>query len=151
MSQKDATIELLKEKNTFLSDQLKSAKELGPDKLAESLSSRVSILEGELERLNADKDINALEIKDKEKELSNTRKKAEKLKYQLTRATEFMEEFFCPDCGAAMTERSYQTQSMGSGSQEAHFDVEVTYFECGYTLVDGDTQAKCPLSESAET
>jgi hypothetical protein len=35
VSQKDSTIQLLKDKNRFLSDQLKIEKEKGPDQLAE--------------------------------------------------------------------------------------------------------------------
>ena len=38
VSQKDATIELLKEENTYLKEQLETAKENTPDKLAKKLS-----------------------------------------------------------------------------------------------------------------
>ena len=38
VSKKDATIELLKEENTYLKEQLETAKENTPDKLAKKLS-----------------------------------------------------------------------------------------------------------------
>ena len=50
VKQKDSVIELLKEKNTFLLEQLARADSNSPDLLAEKLSKRIEILSEELIR-----------------------------------------------------------------------------------------------------
>ncbi len=49
VSQKDAVIELLKEKNSLLKEQLEEAQKHTPDKLARILSERIHILTDELD------------------------------------------------------------------------------------------------------
>ncbi len=149
VSQKDSTIELLKEKNTFLTEQLKSAQEQSPDKLAELLSSRVSILESELERLGSDKEVNSQEILAKETELATVKRQAENLSKQLAKATALLDEFFCPYCGSAMVERQYQSESVWNNGRDVDIEHEYISFECGYELVDGDPHGDCSRHETS--
>lgn len=67
VSQKDATIQLLKEKDDFLSQQLSHAEKQKPDALAKSLSERVDGLNNEIERLSKDKKSNQSLITEKER------------------------------------------------------------------------------------
>lgn len=107
VSQKDAAIEVLKEKNSFLEDKISDLKETRPDKLAKSLSERVKMQSDELERLSQDRDENLHAIKQKEKELHATQTELEHFKQQLDNAQEIASEFFCSYCKAPMVAREY--------------------------------------------
>ena len=69
IEQKDATIQLLKEKNEWLQKQLDVAKESSPDVLMKTLNDRVKILTDEIERLSKDKLGNETLIRQKDEEL----------------------------------------------------------------------------------
>jgi preprotein translocase subunit SecF len=139
VSQKDATIELLKEKNSHLQEQLIAAREVTPDKLAKKLSERIHVLLEELERLSKDQEKNKLTIQQKEKELQDTQKNLEQLKEQLEEAQEIASEYFCPYCKAPMSVRDYYTETYEWGDAEHEF----ISFECGLTLVDGKENHPC--------
>jgi flagellar motility protein MotE (MotC chaperone) len=139
VSQKDATIQLLKEKNDYLKEQLSNAQENTPDKIAKKLSDRIHIISDELERLSKDKEKNEEVIKQKEKDLKNVQEDLEKLKDQLEEAQEIAGEFLCPFCKAPMAIHEYHTQH----DRGQDYDIEVIGFDCGYTTIDGREEHPC--------
>lgn len=143
VSQKDATIQLLKEKNDYLANQLSDASKSSPDALAKSLADRVKLLDDEIERLSKDKESNQEQIKKKEIELDAVKEEAEKLSRKIAKAHELMEEFFCPNCGAPMAERAYQSECAEYQGRELDIDHEYVAYECGYALVDGEETSSC--------
>lgn len=139
VSQKDATIELLKEENTYLQAQIEVAKENTPDKLAQRLSDRIHILSAELERLSKDHYKHSDDIRQKERELGDARDALSRLKEQLDAAQEIASEFMCPLCGARMVEHAYSDEDY-HGHDISH---ETISFECGYTVIDGREESPC--------
>ena len=144
VSQKDASIQLLKEKNEYLSFQLSEAKEKGPDALAESLSKRVSVYEKELEKLNSEKIKDSEKIHQKEIELSQAKEEATKFSVQLSRATDLMEDFFCPECGAVMIQKEYHSESVWHSGREIDVEHEYLRYECGFEIIDGKPNDQHP-------
>lgn len=143
VSQKDATIQLLKEKNEFLELKLTDASQSEPDILAHALSERVKLLHGELGRLSEDKERNREEIAQKERELDQARREAGELSRQIAKAHDLMKEFFCPHCGAPMDERAFQSESVEYEGHEIDIDHEYVRYECGYSLIDGAESRPC--------
>ena len=139
VSQKDATIQLLKEKNTFLIEQLDVAKKHTPDRLAKNLSDRIHLLTDELERLSKDREKNKKEIEEKEKKLRQARNEMDILKEQIEEAQEIADEFLCPFCKSRMVEHAYSDEDY-HGIDINH---EVIVYECGYTIVDGKDEYPC--------
>lgn len=72
VDQKEATIQLLKEKNEWLQKQLDVAKESSPDVVMKTLNHRIKILTDEIERLSKDKVVNEDLIKEKSEQLEKT-------------------------------------------------------------------------------
>jgi predicted nucleic acid-binding Zn-ribbon protein len=68
VSGKDATIQLLKEKNDWLEKELDIARESSPDVLMQRLNDRVKVLTDEIERLSKDKVANEKLIRQKDEE-----------------------------------------------------------------------------------
>ncbi|MEO7482093.1 MAG: hypothetical protein ABIT70_15890, partial [Sulfuriferula sp.] len=130
IDQKDATIQLLKESVSTLKDQLSEARNSTPDVLAQSLSGRVKLLEGELERLSLDKNANQELVHCKEKELRATRRKAEELTKQVSLARNLLNDFLCPHCGAALSAREYHSESVEYEGGELDIDHEYSEYEC---------------------
>ena len=143
VSQKDATIESLKEKNNLLSHKLADAAANTPDALANSLNNRVNVLEEEIERLSKDKTHNQDEIQLKEKELISVKEKAKELSRQITIAHELIAEFSCPHCGSPIAERVYQTECVEHNGREVDIDHEYFSYECGYAISDGSDVNPC--------
>lgn len=143
VDQKDATIQLLKETVNTLKDQLTEARNSTPDVLAQSLSGRVKLLEGELERLSQDKDANQEIVQRKEEELRATRQKAEELTKQVSLARELLNDFLCPHCGAALSSREYHSESVEYQGGEFDVDHEYSEYECGYSVLDGKPHNPC--------
>ena len=146
VNQKDATIQLLKEQNTYLREQLKEAKEKTPDKLAKNLSERIHILTNELERLSQDREKNKILIEDKEAELHDAQNQLDVLKGQLEEAQEIAEEFLCPYCKARMVEHAYSYEDYHG----ADIDHELIVYDCGYTIIDGKDESPCKNKESKQ-
>jgi hypothetical protein len=140
---KDATIQLLKEKTAALESALATAREAGPDALAERLGARVKLLTGELERLSVDEERNAAAIHEKESELQGVRDQLSELQDQMERAKDLMSEYFCPDCGAAMSVREYHSESVWYNGCDVDVDHECIEYECGLTIVDGERRRPC--------
>ena len=144
VQQKDATIQLQKENIAFLKDQLAEAKAQSPDALAQSLAGRVKLLEEELKRIEQDKSSTQEQIQAKEAELKEARLRAEELTKKIVHARELLKDFLCPYCGAPLTERTYQWESVEYKGREIDVDHEYVAFDCGYELVDGKERNKCP-------
>lgn len=147
VQQKDATINLQKENITFLKDQLAEAKAQSPDVLAQRLSGRVKLLEEELARMGEDKSSTEEQIKAKEQELEGARINAEELSKQVLHARDLLSDFLCPECGAPLAARSYQSESVEYRGRELDVDHEYTEFACGYSLVDGSKVSECRQSK----
>jgi len=132
VNQKDATIELLKEKNSFLNEQLAIAKKEAPDQLAKVLSERIKILHEEISRLSEDQEMNKLLIDKKENDLQN-------LNRQLEEIQEIASEYFCPFCKAPMVAKEYHTEF------REHYEIDHEYiaFDCGFSIQDGKEDGKC--------
>jgi len=143
VDQKEATIQLLKETVGTLKDQLVEARSATPDILAQSLSSRVKLLESELGRLLLDKDADHELVHEKEQELQITRQKAEELTKQVSHARELLNDFLCPDCGAPLLVREYHSESVEYQGRELDIDHDFTEYECGYSVVDGKPRSPC--------
>lgn len=139
VSQKDATIELLKEKNDFLKKQIDGLKENSPDILVEKQNKRISGLEDELRRLSKDEEKNKKIIEEKEKQLVEERNKLEQLKTQIQEFKDLANEYFCPNCDAPLLSREYHTEMV----QGMDIDHECIEFECGRREIDGNVVSGC--------
>lgn len=147
ISKKDATIQFLKEKESFLKEQLSDARSLTPDILAEVLTKRVKSLEIELEILLRKKDANLDLIQEKEDALRMTRQNVEELTKQVLRARELLSKFLCPVCGSPLLSREYYSELVEYKGRELDVDHECTVFECGYSTVDGRISRSCGSEE----
>lgn len=143
VEQKDATIQLLKETVSTLKDQLADARSCTPDVLAQTLSGRVKLLEGELERLSHDKGANLEVMHTKEDELRATRQKAEKLTMQISLARELLNDFLCPHCSSALATREMHSESVEYQGRELDVDHEYSEYECGYSVLGGKPHSPC--------
>lgn len=144
VSQKDGTIELLKEKNQYLADQLSEAKSSSPDVLAENLAKRIKLLIEEIERLNKDRDKNENLIEQKENALHAVQKKLSELHEQIKRTEEVMRDFVCPYCGAPMQTREYYPIYGHIEDREVEGESEYVTYECGLAIQDGQEIEPCP-------
>lgn len=143
VSQKDATIESLREKNSLLEHKLAEAAQSKPDALARSLSERVNHLNQEIERLSKDKDANRDLIAEKEQELESVKEETEELSQQIKAAHELMGEFFCPHCKAPMAEREIHSELVEYEGRELDVDHEYIAYECGLSMIDGKISRPC--------
>ncbi|HLQ25693.1 MAG TPA: hypothetical protein VK138_07365 [Acidiferrobacterales bacterium] len=144
VSQKDSTIELLREKNQYLGDQLAEAKSLSPDVLAENLAKRVKLLIEEIGHLNQDKDKNERLIEQKENALHALQKKLSQLQEQIKRTEEVMQDFVCPYCGAPMQTREYYPIYGHIEGREVEGESEFVTYGCGLAIRDGEEIELCP-------
>jgi hypothetical protein len=72
VEQKEATIQLLKEKADWLQKQLDIAKQESPDVILKKLEDRIHIYSNEIARLSKDKESNEALIKEKSENLEQT-------------------------------------------------------------------------------
>lgn len=93
VNQKDAVIQLLKERNEYISLQLHEAKQQEPDVLIESLSNRAKLLENELKILSEDKKTNEEQITIKQKQLDATNNELNSIKQLLKLAHKELETY----------------------------------------------------------
>ncbi|MFQ1873914.1 coiled-coil domain-containing protein [Aeromonas veronii] len=143
INQKDATIELLKEKANFLEGKLSLAEKRKPDVLAKSLSERVDTLIQEIQRLSSDKEKKQSLISQKEKELDSIKEEADELSRQISNAHELMSEYFCPHCKSPMAERTFHSDMVEYQGRDYDIDHEYVAFECGLILHDGEESSPC--------
>jgi len=151
VSQKDATIEALKEQNNLLKEQLDIAKAESPSALAERLSKRVRLLEEELGRLAEDQDRNEQQIKEKERELIQVQSELEQYRVELEEAREILSEYGCPYCGAMLTAMEYYPDTAIVGGREIDFEHESVSYECGLTIRDGKEDSPCSNRNPVES
>ena len=144
--QKDATIQLLKESVSTLKDQLAEARRVTPDILAQTLSSRVKLLETELEQLAKTHGSTKEAVELKEKELQTARRDMEKLSDQIQYARDLLEDFSCPFCGRPLTVRTSYSEPATHKGYEFDIDHEYVEYECGHALRDGKVEQVCPVT-----
>lgn len=143
VNQKDSTIELLKEKNTFLELKLSESENQQPDILVQTISTRVKVLTEELERLSKDKEANENIIKTKEAELNESTAELTSLRSHLNRAQDLISEFFCPYCKAPMLTKDYHSELVAIGDKGIDVDHEFVVYECGLSITDGAESQAC--------
>jgi chromosome segregation ATPase len=144
VSQKDSTIELLKEKNDFLKNKIDELKENSPGILVERLTTRINGLENELIRLSKDEEKNQKVIEEKEKQLEEERNKLNKLNEQIENFKDIANEYFCPNCGSPLLAREYHTEV----KQGIDIDHEFVEYECGREEIDGNVISGCSFPEN---
>lgn len=145
VSQKDATIELLREKNDLLKTQLEELKEKSPETLEKRLAERVKRLQEEIGRLGKDEEENKKIIKKKEEELKDKQDKLSKVRQQLQEMKEVAEEYFCPNCEAPLLRREFHYETVEYGKYAIDVDHECIEYECGRTIMDGETTNGCSI------
>lgn len=144
ISQKDATIELLKERITGLKEKLETARTCSPEILTKKLSERVRILTEELGCLSKDSEENHHLVQEKKKKLHITQSELEILKDKLEYAQEIASEFFCPYCNAPMETRVYSDESVeDEEGRSIDIDHEYISFACGLGFSDGKEVSPC--------
>lgn len=129
VAQKDATIQLLKERLEDKDERIGLLEQQTPDALAKSLSERVERLLAELERLRGDSSLNKEEIAKKEAELVGVR---ERLVSLLTTIKD--SDLLCPHCGAPLTQRTPYEVHGYAGGREVDAGVEYLEYECGLAI-----------------
>jgi hypothetical protein len=132
IKQKDSTIELLKERISYLESKFKDIEKQSPDVLVESIARRYEIAKSEITRLREDGEGHKGQIAEKEDELSLFKYKLDKLVNLVAES-----DLVCPYCGAPLTTRNYYT-IYGPGDQDA--GVERVEYECGYVRDEGSLQ-----------
>jgi len=143
VSQKDAVIELLKEKNSYLTEKINELKERSPDALVEMLTKRISALTDEIERLDKDKDKNQEQIDKKEKELEALQNSLSSVVEEIEILKEKASEYFCQYCGAPLDMREWEWVTGVLGGQEVEADLMHEIFECGLHLREGEEISPC--------
>ena len=142
--QKDATIELLKERIAFLETQRAPTS----DQLAEALTKRVKMLSEELARLNEDQGANESSIREKEQEKRRLVDQIEKLRNQIAESEELLGHLTCPHCGAPVAERVVVPISGYVGGREIDADEMYEAYECGYAARDGREVSPCLVTKN---
>jgi len=138
INQKDSTIELLKERVSYLESQLKEAQRNDPDMLADNLGKRVDLLTAEIKRLKEDSEANASHIEAKEEEKRKLKDQILRLRQTVEDAEKKLKEITCPYCGEPVAERSLIT--IGGSDEE----IELVSYRCGYEARDDEMLHPCP-------
>lgn len=136
ISQKDATIELLKERISGLKDRFENE---GRDPLNDALSKRVHHLNEELERLNQDKHTNRDVILKKEAELSQATEVYHRLQDIHMHLSGMSVSYFCPICEEP-TLNSVDAKVGFMGNEEKNFLVK---YSCGYGELNREKVSEC--------
>jgi DNA repair exonuclease SbcCD ATPase subunit len=136
ISQKDATIETLRERLTLEKDRstIESA-----DKLAEALNKRVNMLGDELERLKADKETNSEVIKLKENELTEAKNTYQRLQKMVMHTSGMSVSYFCPECDEPTISET-ETKLRFHNREPDYFLVK---YSCGYSELNGNKASEC--------
>ncbi len=142
-SQKDATIQVLKEQIELLKLQLEQAHSQAPDVAVEALSKRVKSLTEELSRLQHDASASADVVAGKERELERAQEEMDQLRDQVARAEKFFTGFSCPTCKAPMETREYHSEMVEYNGRDIDIDHEFVTYECGLELSDGNVTRPC--------
>lgn len=134
-------MDLLKEKNEWLREQLEQLEKESPDILAHRLTTRVEMQQAELERLGLDKEANQSAINQKEAELKEVNSQISDLQEQLEENQLFLSdsELVCPNCGDPLSTRTIIPVYFDDMEGESE---RITYI-CGLELIDGNVQREC--------
>lgn len=143
VKQKDATIELLKNRINFLEDKNKELENSSPDLLTERLNIRLDGYKKEMKLLSKEDESKKEIIKEKENEISEVISKLDNYQEQLEKAKELMGEFFCPYCESIMSTREYHMELVEYNGRDCDIDHECTSYECGLQIVDGKEVSPC--------
>lgn len=136
VSQKDATIESLRERLSLQKDR--SAVE-SADELVGALGNRVSLLTDELRRLRTDKETNSALIKEKEAELSDATDMYQRLQSMVMHISGMSISYFCPECDKPTISEA-ETKLRFSNRQPDYFLVK---YSCGYSEINGKKASSC--------
>ena len=141
-------LELVKDKNKWLEDQLAEEKKYTPDVLAQRLAERLRLSTVELERLNADQTTNQKTLKDKEIELAELRIQIVNFKAQVEKAQALLDlisnsGLVCPKCGAPLSIRDYHDEIAEYNGYDIDIEHELIIYECGYKIVNGQVISEC--------
>lgn len=145
VAQKDAVIELLKNRNEILEKRIKELETQTPDSLVESLSRRVAIARDEIQALHNDGERHQGEIKQKEAELGNLSSKLDGLQSLLRDS-----DLICPKCGSPLSRRDFFTiHGYSSDGREAEADISFSEYECGYSIREDRSEPVSPCRATA--
>jgi len=136
VSQKDATIEALRERIATQQDRMTFE---SPDALNERLSKRILLLSDELARLGSDKEKNAELIKAKEDELTGAKEMYERLQKLVMHTSGMSISYFCPVCEEPTLECT-EAKQIFSPEKPEYFRVS---YRCGYSAVNGMKASEC--------
>jgi hypothetical protein len=136
VSQKDATIEALRERIAIQQDRMAFE---SPDALNERLSKRITLLSDELTRLGTDKETNAEAIMAMEKELTGAKEMYERLQKLVMHTSGMSVTYFCPVCDEPTLECTEAKQTFSPEKSE-YFRVA---YRCGYSDVNGVKASEC--------
>ncbi|EZI29586.1 hypothetical protein [Pseudomonas extremaustralis] len=128
VQQKDAVIQLLKERLVDKDEQIAALKSQTPDALASALADRIKVAQDEITRLRSDGATHREEVESKEEELQT-------IQDRLTTLSKLIKEsdLVCPKCGDSLARReSYTIYGGRDGEQEA--EVEFVEYECGLSI-----------------
>ena len=138
VSQKDAAIQLLKERLEAEKAKTAELKSQAPDALVEALSKRIVVMTSELSRLRSDDDAKESEITKKQAELEAVRASLSALS-ALIRDSDLV----CPKCSAPLLQRSFETIHGCIDGREVEGDIEFREYECGASFRDSDPISPC--------
>lgn len=138
VQQKDAVIQLLKERLVNKDEQIAALKTQTPDALASALNDRIKVTQDEIIRLKIDGDMHRKEIDLKEDELRGIQGK-------LTTLSDLIKEsdLVCPECGEPLVVRhSYTIHGGPDGEYED--EVEYVEYQCGLSIDGlGEVKSQC--------
>ncbi|PZU29863.1 MAG: hypothetical protein DI584_01360 [Stenotrophomonas sp.] len=146
-SQKDATIQALKEQLELLKLQLAQAGSQPPDVAVQAASRRIAMITDEISRLHQDADATAETIARKEQELEGAKDELSQLREQVDRAEQLFDGFSCPKCKAPMNTRVFHSEMVEHNGRDFDIDHEFVTYECGLELMDGAEARPCRASK----
>lgn len=138
VEQKDAVIQLLKQRMDDQAERIRLLEKQTPDALADSLSERVERQLAEIERLRLDGTLNKEEILRKEGEIRDVQIKMTSLATLIKDS-----DFLCPKCRAPLVQRSTYTIHGYLGGDEVDADVEYLEYECGLSIDHNGEASPC--------
>lgn len=138
VQQKDAVIQLLKERLIDKDEQIAALKTQTPDALASALSDRIKISVDELARLKTDGHTRLQAIEQKEEELRS-------IQHRLGVLADLIQgsDLVCTECGAPLVQREEQSKHMDIGGREYDFSFEFRRYECGLSVGDEEEFSPC--------
>ncbi len=141
-------LKLLKDRIEWFEQQNESTKDYRPDVLAQRLGERLRILSQEIVKLEAEQQVRALVIQQKEVEISQVKAEIEDLADKLLTAKDILKvisdrKLACPYCGAALVLHNFHTDSHLYQGSEVEFMHETSEYACGYKVIDGIITERC--------